>query len=92
MTYKSIEDRGVFLPVSECYCKFTSPARYDDRLVIEASLDEKIRGGVKFIYRIYREEAMEQLAEGYTIHPCVDQNGRVIRPPEFIREVIARHA
>ena len=92
MTYKSIEDRGIFLPISECYCKFTAPAKYDDMLVIDATLDEKVRGGVKFLYKIYRQETMELLAEGYTTHPCLDQKGRVVRPPEFIREVIARHA
>ncbi len=92
LSYKSIEERGVFLPLSECYCKFTLPARYDDLLVIEASLDPNVKGGVKFVYRIFREDGQTLLAEGYTKHPCVDRQGRVIRPPDFIREVIARHA
>ena len=50
LSYRDIESRGVYLPVSEAYCKFKSPARYDDIMVIETSLDTKVRGGIKFDY------------------------------------------
>lgn len=92
LTYKSIEAQGIFLPISECYCKYTAPAKYDDLLLIEATLDPTVKGGVKFLYRIFREDDMALLAQGYTTHPCVNQDGRVVRPPQFIREVIAQHS
>jgi acyl-CoA thioester hydrolase len=90
LPYREIEARGVFLPLSECGAKFTAPARYDDLLTVETAVDGSVRGGIKFDYRIYREADGRLLAEGFTKHACVDADGRVMRPPAFIREVIAK--
>ena len=38
LTYKAIEGKGFYLPVSEVYCKFLSPAEYDDVITIETSV------------------------------------------------------
>jgi len=89
LTYKSIESKGVYLPVSEAYCKFKSPARYDDLIVIETTLDTRVRGGIKFDYSIYREDGKTLLVQGYTKHACLNGSGRVVRPPAFLMELIA---
>ena len=86
--YKRIETEGIFLPVSEVHCKFMIPAKYDDMLDIEVSLDTHIKGGMKFDYRIFSDEGEKIHAEGYTRHAFVDRNGRVIRPPKFLMEAI----
>lgn len=91
LTYKSIESRGIYLPVSEVYCKFKSPARYDDLIVIETALDARVRAGIKFDYRIFQEDGQTLLVEGYTKHACLSDRGRVIRPPAFLLELIAAH-
>jgi len=91
LTYKSIESKGVYLPVSEAFCKFKSPARYDDLIVIETVLDTRVRAGVKFDYRIFREDGKSLLVQGYTKHACLNGSGRVIRPPAFLLELIAAH-
>lgn len=89
LTYREIEERGFFLPVAECGARYHAPARYDDLLVIETGLDTTVRGGIRFEYRVYRKEGMELLAEGFTHHAFVDPSGRVVRPPSFIRELLA---
>ena len=89
LPYKAIEARGVFLPVSEVHCKFKAPAQYDDVIIIEASLDTGVKGGVKFDYRIFSEDGEKELAKGYTKHACLNSDGRVIRPPGFLVKVIA---
>ncbi|MDI6687937.1 MAG: thioesterase family protein [Desulfobacterales bacterium] len=88
ITYKTIEAKGVLLPVSEAYCKFLFPAQYDDVLVINTSVDNDFKGGIKFIYTIDDEDSQKVLAKGYTKHACVDHNGRLIRPPKFLTELI----
>ncbi len=88
LPYKAVEERGIFLPVSQVSCKYISPAHYDDLLVIETSLDPKVRAGMKFDYRILREDGEKPLAEGHTKHACMDKDGRVVRPPQFLREII----
>ena len=89
LPYKAIEAKGVFLPVSEVHCKFKAPAQYDDVIIIEASLDTGVKGGVKFDYRIFAEDGEKELAKGYTKHACLNSDGRVIRPPDFLVKVIA---
>lgn len=88
ITYKAIEAKGVLLPVSEAYCKFLFPAQYDDVLVINTSVDNDFKGGIKFVYTIDGEGGQKVLAKGYTKHACVDHNGRLIRPPKFLTELI----
>ena len=88
LTYRQIEEQGIFLPVSEAYCKYISPVQYDDLIVIEASLDHSVRSAIKFDYRIFEEDGTSPVAEGFTKHPCVSRNGRVLRPPQFLRDFI----
>lgn len=90
LTYKAIEAEGFFLPVSEVQCKFLSPVKYDDLLVIETTLDTGVKGGMKFDYCIYAEDGVTIRAKGSTKHAFVDRNGKVVRPPGFIADVIKR--
>ncbi|MDF1593517.1 MAG: thioesterase family protein [Desulfobacterales bacterium] len=92
ITYKSIETKGVYLPVSEAFCKYKSPARYDDLIVIETTLDTGVRAGFKFDYSIFREDGKKLLVQGYTKHACLNGSGKVIRPPTFLLELIAAHS
>jgi acyl-CoA thioester hydrolase len=88
LAYREIEERGILLPVSETHAKYSAPAFYDETIVIETAVDPSVRAGIKFDYRIFREDGRTLLAEGYTKHAFVDASGRVVRPPAFIRELI----
>jgi acyl-CoA thioester hydrolase len=90
LSYKSIEERGFFLPVSESHARYAAPALYDELIVIETSVDASVKGGIKFDYRVFREDGRTLLAEGFTKHAFVDRTGRVVRPPEFFRKLIAQ--
>jgi acyl-CoA thioester hydrolase len=70
------EEHGCILPVIEATCRYRSPARYDDQILIETR-PALLRGPVlKFTYRILRkaEEGDEPtlLAEGETVHVVCD--------------------
>ena len=84
MTYKEIEEQGIYLPVSEVFCKFIAPVAYDDLLQIEATIDLQVKAGIKIDYGLYGEDGREKIAEGYTLHACVNREGRVVRPPLFL--------
>ena len=90
LAYTSVESRGIFLPVAEAYCKYSAPAKYDDLLIIETSLDTRLKGAIKFDYRIFSEDAKTILAHGYTKHACLNREGKVVRPPDFIKEVVEK--
>jgi acyl-CoA thioester hydrolase len=90
LPYRAVEERGILMPVSEVFCKFVSGARYDDVLIIETRLDSSIRAGMKFEYRIFTESRGELVAKGYTRHAFVDADGRVVRPPAFLTDVLKK--
>lgn len=78
-SYSLLErEHQCILPVIEARCRYRSPARYDDQIVIETS-PAMLRGSVlKFAYRILRKspegEEPTLLAEGETVHVvCDDQ-------------------
>jgi len=89
LAYREIEKKGIFLPVSEVGCKFTAPIRYDDLLVVETTLDPTVRGGMKFDYRIFRDAEDAVLARGFSKHACLNRDGKVVRPPAFITDLVA---
>lgn len=78
LAYSQMEtDHGLILPVIESTCRYRSPARYDDEILIETR-PSLLRGSVlKFAYRILRkapEGAEHQLlAEGETVHVVCDE-------------------
>jgi acyl-CoA thioester hydrolase len=76
-SYRQLEqEHGCILPVIEATCRYRSPARYDDQIIIETR-PALLRGPVlKFAYRILRkaEEGADPtlLAEGETVHVVCD--------------------
>ena len=88
LPYREIESRGLMLPVSEVNCKYHVPAKYDDVLVIEARLNIGFRAGMQFDYTIASEDGAVVHTTGYTRHAFVNTRGKVVRPPDFIRELI----
>jgi acyl-CoA thioester hydrolase len=90
ITYKEIEARGIFLPVSEAHCKYVTPAEYDEILLIEATLDSEVKAGLKIDYRITSQDGNTLHATGYTRHPFLNRDGRVVRPPDFMRALLRR--
>lgn len=90
MAYSRLEmDHGCILPVIESHCRYRSPARYDDEILIETT-PSLVRGSVlKFAYRILRKahDGGENtlLAEGETVHVvCDDQLKRKPLPDRYM--------
>jgi acyl-CoA thioester hydrolase len=86
LRYRDFEaQHGLVLPVVEAQVSYHRPARYDDLLSVEISLVEARRASARFGYRILRDG--ELLVTGYTVHACVDREGKVQRLP---RELLDR--
>jgi acyl-CoA thioester hydrolase len=94
-SYRQIEDRGLILPVVECYTRYKAPAFYDDLLEVQTSLAEIKNVSCRFHYRIYRlpeEEAGAPvfLTKGSTLHAVVDRHGKLARLPEDVLAILKR--
>jgi acyl-CoA thioester hydrolase len=89
LAYSQLEiDHQCILPVVEASCRYRSPARYDDEILIETR-PALLRGSViKFAYRILRKSTQGEdpalLAEGETVHVvCDDQLVRKHLPEKY---------
>jgi acyl-CoA thioester hydrolase len=83
--YKEMEiDDDCHIPVVEANCRYKSPARYDDELLLETAVLALRRTVIKFGYRLFRLEnqALTLLAEGETTHVTVNRSMRKVRLPQ----------
>ena len=86
-SYKDIEKNGVMLPVIEAVCKYKQPATYDDLLFISGWVEEIKGPRVKICCEVRRDDTL--LAEGYTVHACVNTDTRrPVRPPENLMNMV----
>jgi acyl-CoA thioester hydrolase len=89
LAYSKLEvDHGCILPVIEARCKYRSPAKYDDEILIESWPSLVRESVIKFAYRILRKgrDGGENtlLAEGETVHVvCDDQLNRKPLPEHY---------
>lgn len=85
--YKEMEDDNIALPVIEAYCKYFSPAYYDELLTIKAYLKEKPTVKIKIDYELYAGERL--IACGYTVHSFINMtNFKPVRPSQKFLQII----
>lgn len=58
ISYKSLEDQGILLPVVSFHIDYKSPAFYDDQLVIKCNVKEVPNVRITFDYQTYRDETL----------------------------------
>ena len=87
LSYREIEERGVFLPVREAACRYRSPLRYDDLVYIRVGVQEWGRASILFAYEIYNEDKNKVLATGHTQHACVSPEGKPVPTPAWLAEL-----
>ncbi|MBC7899881.1 MAG: acyl-CoA thioesterase [Saprospiraceae bacterium] len=86
-SYKEMEDEaGVLMLVAEIYCRYKSPAFYEDSLVVRTQVAEIRSRSLRFIYEIVRTADAVTLAEGETLHLVTDANRKVCLIPEIYKE------
>ena len=86
-SYKQMEEEGnSLLVVAEVYCRFKSPALYDDVLTIRTQVGEIRSRSLRFIYQVYRASDDMVLCEGETLHVVTDKQKRVRTLPEVYRD------
>ena len=86
VSYKSMEEEGVMLPVVSLTMNYKKPARYDDLLTVRTILKKQESVKIEFDYEI-TNEAGELLTTGNSILVFVNmKTGRPSAPPEYILE------
>ena len=74
--YTEIERRGYILVVTEITCRFRSPYRYDDEVLIRTSIADAASRQLKFGYELFDGSGAELRASGTSSHLWVDRETR----------------
>jgi acyl-CoA thioester hydrolase len=74
--------------VAEAYCRYKSPAFYEDELIVRTRIDELKSRTLRFVYEVVRPSDGMLLAEGETLHVLTDENKRVRSLPQKYRELL----
>ena len=90
-SYKEFERRGVRIVVAEAYCRYESPAHYDDLIIVRTRLSEIRSRSLKYMYTVVRKADEKQLASGYTTHVFVDKNGKSLKIPKWVLGFIKKN-
>ena len=86
VSYKSMEDNGVMLPVVSLSMNYKKPARYDDLLTIRTIFKSQTSVRIEFDYEILNQNN-QLLTTGNSTLVFVDmKSGRPMAPPQYIIE------
>lgn len=86
-SYKEMEEEAsALMLVAEVYCRYKSPAFYEDVIVVRTQVAEIRSRAIRFIYEIVRPADGALLAEGETLHLVTDENRKVRLIPEIYKE------
>jgi len=92
LTYKQIEENGYYMPVSETFVKYKSPAFYDELLEIETKVEKLPRLKVHIDHQIKSAERDVLVAEGYVELVFIKKGTKKItRPPKFFFDALIIH-
>jgi len=89
VSYKGLEEKGVYLPVSEAFCRNLHPAFYDDVITIETRIEAVKSRQVVFTYRALREG--DVLATGRTVHISTDRTSKPTVIPGWVKKDLKQY-
>ena len=88
ISYKSLEENGIALPIVSMHLNYKKSARYDDLLTIITKFKKHSSVKVEFDCEIYNEKE-ELLTTAHFILVFLDlKTGKPMLPPDYILEVL----
>ena len=88
ISYKSLEESGIALPIVSMTINYKKPARYDDLLTVITKFKSQSSVKIEFDCEI-RNENGELLTTAHFLLVFVDINlGKPISPPKYILDIL----
>ena len=88
LTYRALEQQGVYLAVSQIKVRYRAPARYDDLLRIRCWVRELVSRRVIFGYAVEHTETGALLATGETALISLTHQHTLTRIPKHVRDLL----
>ena len=90
ISYKSMEENGIGLPIVSLTLNYKKPARYDDLLTIKTTFKSQSSVKIEFECEIANDKN-ELLTTAYFLLVFVDmKTGRPTVPPQYINELLEK--
>jgi len=89
MTYRAMEESGVFLTVTDARIRYRRAARYDDLVRVRCWVRELASRRVTFGYAVERTAADELLATAETSLIALDRSRQIARIPDAVYDLLA---
>ena len=88
-SYREMEQQDdCHLAVVEACCRYRTPARYDEEIIVRTRI-KNVRGSlVHFGYELLRAENGELIAEGETRHFAIDAESKLTLLPERYKKAL----
>jgi len=88
VSYKTMEENGIALPIVSMTLNYKKPARYDELLTVKTKFKSQTSVKIEFDCEIWNEQN-ELLTTAYFILVFVDVKiGKPIAPPEYIKTLL----
>lgn len=88
LRYKDLEEQGgILLTVVEANCRFSSPARYDQEVLVRTFLEEASPRMIQFSYEMVSADDQRILATGFTKHVFCGRDLKPKKLPEAYRHL-----
>ena len=88
-TYKSLEERGLFLPVVEIHVRYKAEITYDELVTVRVTATEIKRASIRFDYEVIKEDG-RSATEGYSWHVFMGTERKAVSIPAEIRDWLER--
>ena len=91
LTYKSLEEMGIGMPVIEMKTNFVMPAKYDEKLVVNIKIPELPKLKIIFFYEIFNEKN-ELINTGETVLTFINLlTGKPKRVPSIMKDKLSKY-
>ncbi|HXI00213.1 MAG TPA: thioesterase family protein [Sphingobacteriaceae bacterium] len=88
MTYRSMEESGIMMPVLDLKCKFIKPALYDEEITIKVVVDKMPGVRMCFCYELYNEnQHLINLGETTLVFVDMAKNKPRLPSKEFLDRI-----
>jgi acyl-CoA thioester hydrolase len=88
ISYRSMEEQGVMLPVLSLNCKYILPAKYDDLLTIKTTLVTQPNVRISFEYEIYNEAQVLVNKGDTTLVFASTTTGKPMQAPDWFLDTL----
>lgn len=82
----SIESKGILLPLYDMNCKFKSPAKYEDEILVFTRLKQISRVRLSFSYQVKNAVTLNLIATGETMHAWTDKSLKPVNAAKTVPE------